>query len=78
MTVHIANEDRKRFFLIGSLLDPRTKFLSFSDDKHFATSWKPEGHGFLVMEFKSFYSEIQDTQVDVLQECSRCPLTQTL
>jgi len=27
-----------------------------------------EGHGFLAMEFKSFYSEIQDTQVDVLHQ----------
>ena len=29
-----------------------------------------QGHGFLTMEFKSFYSEIQDTQVDVLQDAS--------
>jgi hypothetical protein len=38
--------------------------------KHFLASWKREGHGFLAMEFKSFYSEIQDTQVDVLQGAS--------
>jgi hypothetical protein len=44
-----------------SLLDPRTKFLSFGDDKHFPPSWKQEGNGFLAMDFKSFYSEIQDT-----------------
>jgi hypothetical protein len=62
------NEDRKRFFLIASLLDPHTKFLSFCDDKHFPTSSKREGHGFLAMEFKSFYSEFQDTQVDVLHQ----------
>ncbi len=62
------NEDRKSFFLIVSLLDPRTKSLSFCDDKHFPTSWKREGHGFLAMEFKSFYSEIQDTQVDLLHQ----------
>ena len=62
------NEDRKSFFLIASLLDPRTKSLSFCDDKHFPTSWKREGHGFLAMEFESFYSEIQDTQVDVLHQ----------
>ena len=62
------NEDRKSFFLIASLLDPRTKSLSFCDDKHFPTSWKREGHGFLAMEFKSFYSEIQDTQVDLLHQ----------
>ncbi len=64
------NEDRKRFFLITSLLDPHTKSLRFCDDKHFPTSWKPEGHGFLALEFKRFYSEIQDTQVDVLQDAS--------
>jgi hypothetical protein len=62
------NEDRKSFFLIASLLDPRTKSLSFCDDKHFPTWWKREGHGFLAMEFKSFYSEIQDTQVDLLHQ----------
>ena len=54
--------------LIASLLDPHTKFLSFCDDKHFPTSWKHEGNSFLAMEFKSFYSEIQDTQVDVLHQ----------
>ena len=64
------NENRKRFFLIVSLLDPRTISLSFCDDKHFPTSWKHEGHGFLAMEFKSFYSEIQDTQVDLHQDAS--------
>ncbi len=62
------NEGRKRFFLIASLLDPRTKSFSFCDDKHFPISWKREGHGFLAMESKSFYSEIQDTQVDVLHQ----------
>jgi hypothetical protein len=59
------NEERKSFFLIASLLDPRTKSLSFCDDKHFPTSWQREGHGFLSMEFKSFYSEIHDTEVDL-------------
>ena len=59
------NEVRKRIFLIASPLDPRTKSLSFCDDKHFPTSWQREGHGFLAMEFKSFYSEIHDTEVDL-------------
>ncbi len=62
------SEDRKRFFLIASLLDPHTKSLSFCDDIHFPTSWKREGHGFLAMEFKNFYNEIQDTQVDLLHQ----------
>jgi hypothetical protein len=57
------NEGRKRFFLIASLLDPRTKSLSFCDDKHLPTSWKHEGHGFLAMESKSFYSEIQALRI---------------
>ena len=38
------------------------------DDKHFPTLWKHEGNGFLAMDFKSFYSEIQDTQVDFLHQ----------
>ena len=41
---------------------------SFCDDKHFPTSWKREGHGFLEMEFKSFHIEIQDTQVDLVHQ----------
>ena len=62
------NEGRKSFFLIASLLDPHAKYLSSCDDKHFPTSWKREGHVFLAMEIKNFYSEIQDTQVDVLRQ----------
>jgi hypothetical protein len=30
--------------------------------------WKDEGNGFLAMEFKSFYNEIQHTQADVLHQ----------
>ena len=63
-----SNEDRKSFFLIASLLDPHTKSLIFCDDKHFPTSFQHKGHGFLAMEFKSFYREIQDTQVDLLHQ----------
>jgi hypothetical protein len=40
----------------------------FCDDKHFPTSCQREGHGFLSMEFKSFFSEIHDTQVDLLHQ----------
>ncbi len=29
------SEDRKRFYLVSSLLDPRTKMLSFCDNKYF-------------------------------------------
>ena len=28
-------EDRKRFYLVSSLLDPHTKMLSFCDNKYF-------------------------------------------
>ncbi len=62
------NEDWKSFFFIASLLDPHTKSLSFCDDKHFPTSLQHKGHGFLAMEFKSFYSEIHDTEVDLLHQ----------
>jgi glutamate/tyrosine decarboxylase-like PLP-dependent enzyme len=35
-----SKEDRKRFFLISSLLDPHSKSLRvFCDDKHFPTPW---------------------------------------
>jgi hypothetical protein len=29
------SEDRKKFYLVSSLLDPRTKMLSFCDNKYF-------------------------------------------
>jgi hypothetical protein len=29
------SEDRKRFYLVSSLLDPHTKMLSFCDNKYF-------------------------------------------
>ena len=41
------NEERKRFYLISTLLDPHTKMLSFCDNKYFPSSWKDEGHGCL-------------------------------
>ncbi len=50
------SEDRKRFYLVASQLDPRTKMLSFCDNKHFLSSWKDDALSrFLPMDFKSFY-----------------------
>jgi hypothetical protein len=37
-----------------------------------------EGNGFLAMEFKSVYSEIQDTQVDVLRQDVSAPALRDL
>jgi hypothetical protein len=54
------SEDRKRFYLVSSLLDPRTKMLSFCDNKYFPSSWKDDALGYLSMELKSFY--VQPTQ----------------
>ena len=48
------SEERKRFYLIATLLNPHTKLLSSCDNKYFPSSWKDEGHAFLSMEFKSF------------------------
>ena len=64
------SEKRKRFYLIATLLDPRTKLMSFCDNKYFPSSWKDEGHAFLSMEFKCFYmdhtqGEVNDTEVQV-------------
>jgi hypothetical protein len=36
------SEERKRFYLIATLLDPRTKVLSFCDNQYFSS--KDEGH----------------------------------
>jgi hypothetical protein len=55
-------EDRKRFYLVSSLLDPRTKMLSFCDNKYFP-SWKDDALGYLSMDLKSFY--VQPTQGEV-------------
>ena len=49
------SEDRKRFYLVSSLLDPRTKMLSFCDNKYFPSSWKDDALGYLSMDLKSFY-----------------------
>jgi hypothetical protein len=57
------NEDRKRFYLVSSLLDPHTKMLSFCDNKYFPSSWKDDALGYLSMDLKSFY--VQRTQGDV-------------
>ena len=43
---------------------------SVIDKRNTLNQKKREGHGFLAMEFKSFYSEIQDTQVDLHQDAS--------
>ena len=64
------SEERKRFYLIATLLGLRTKLLSFCDNKYFPSSWKDEGHAFLSMEFKCFYmdhtqGEVNDTEVQV-------------
>ena len=64
------SEERKRFYLIATLLDPRTKMLSFCDNQYFPSSWKDEGHAFLSMEFKSFYmahtpGEVNDAEAQV-------------
>jgi hypothetical protein len=68
-------EDMKRFYLIIVLqrnLTPTPNFspssLGVCDNKYFSTSWKGEGNGFLTTEFKSLYSEIQDTQIEVLHQ----------
>ena len=57
------SEDRKRFYLVSSLLDPRTKMLSFCDNKYFPSSWKDDALGYLSMDLKSFY--VQPTQGEV-------------
>ena len=77
------SEERKRFYLIETQLDPHTTILSFCDDKYFPSSWKDEGYGFLSKDFKSFYGQYrQHTQGEMnhepTYECSRCPTTQTL
>jgi hypothetical protein len=80
-------EDRKRFYLVSSLLDPHTKMLSFCDNKYFPSSWKDDVLGYLSMDLKSFY--VYPTQGEVKDwegkprfkrtcKSNRCPTTQTL
>ncbi len=57
------SEDRKRFYLVSSLLDPHTKMFSFYDNKYFPSYWKDDVLGYLSMDLKSFY--IQSTQGEV-------------
>ncbi len=51
------SEDRKRFYLVSSLLDPRTRMLSFCDNRYFPSSWKDDALCYLSMELKSFYAQ---------------------
>ena len=57
------SEDRKRFYLVSSLLDPHTKMLSFCDNKYFPSSWKDDALGYFSMDLKSF--SLQRTQGEV-------------
>ncbi len=57
------SEDRKRFYLVSSLLDPHTKMLSSCDNTYFPSSWKDDALGYLSMDLKSFY--VQPTQGEV-------------
>ncbi len=64
------SEDRKRFYLVSSLLDPHTKMLSFCDNKYFPSSWKDDAVGYLSIDLKSFYlqrtfGEVQDSDGQV-------------
>jgi hypothetical protein len=56
------SEDRKRFYLVSSLLDPHSKMLSFCDNKYFP-SWKDDDIGYLSMDLKFFY--VYPTQGEV-------------
>jgi hypothetical protein len=63
------SEDRKRFYLVSSLLDPHTKILSFCD-QCFPSSWKDNALGYLSMDLKSFYmhptqGEVKDSDGQV-------------
>ena len=64
------SEDRKRFYLVSSLLVPLTKMLSFCDNKYFPSSWKDDVLGYFSMDLKSFYvkstqGEVKDTDGQV-------------
>jgi hypothetical protein len=48
------SEDRKRFYLVSSLLDTHTQILSFCDNKYFPSSWKDDTLGYLSMDLKVF------------------------
>jgi hypothetical protein len=54
--------EREQEEILSSLLDPRTKMLSFCDNKYFP-SWKDDALGYLSMDLKSFY--VQATQGEV-------------
>ncbi len=59
------SDDRKRFYLVSSLLDPHTRMLSFCDNKYFPSSCQDDSLGYLSMDLKSFY--VQSTQGEVKQ-----------
>ncbi len=57
------SEDRKRFYLVSSLLDPHTKILLVYDNKYFPSSWKDDDLDYLSMDLKSFYMQTAQGEV---------------
>ncbi len=47
-------EERKKFYLLVTQLDPPTKMLSFCDNKYFPSSQKDYDNDFVSMDFKKF------------------------
>jgi hypothetical protein len=52
------SEERKRFYLVSSLLDPHTKMLSFYDNKYFSSSWKTMPSTFFQLTSNVFTSSL--------------------
>lgn len=52
------SESFREFYLISSLLDPRTKALQFCNDENsgFPSSWKLEAHTLVVFHLKCFFA----------------------
>jgi hypothetical protein len=60
---NFMSEDRKRFYLVSSLLDPRTKILSFCGNKYFPSSWKDDTLGYLSNELLGMSTVSMDIDV---------------
>ncbi len=73
---HTCRKKSQVTYTCRNLFDPHTKMMSICDNKYFLSSWKDEGHAFLSMEFKSFYME--HTQGEVNHEDGQVPKPRAL
>jgi hypothetical protein len=58
--------ERREFYLVASILDPRTKDVLFCNDEFFPSSWKKDAEAFLKTNLLCFYGTLPGDGDDAL------------